>query len=384
MTASLGKPQPPARPPARPRSSKLAGQENLSALIFLAPFLIALVVFFVYAFGRTVYFSFTDYNLFKITRFTGLDNYADLFRDPLFFTALTNTFMFAIIVTVVQTVGALLLAVVLNQKLRGQTFFRTAYYMPSIASSAVITLIFIWLFRPTGIIAYLTSQLVNYGPILLSFIALLVVIQAIQVAWERSRGLPAGAFDPALFIVSLLVAAVVTWLLTQFSVLSVGNSPQIQLNWLSTRDKFLGFMPYPLLVIIVMNTFTTIPTLMLFFLAGLQNVSNSLYEASGIDGATPWEQMLYITVPMLRPVTFYAITTGLIGTLQMFDQVALFDGTAPQESIITLAYYVYNRVLGTGQSMVGLASAAALVLALLTIIVVQIQRRFFVSDEGVK
>ena len=330
------------------------------------------------------FYSFTDYNLFKITRFTGIDNFTELFRDPLFFTALTNTFIFAIIVTVVQTVGALLLAVVLNQKLRGQTFFRTAYYMPSIASSAVITLIFIWLFRPTGILAYLASTLINYTPILLSFVGIVILVQALQVAWERSRGLPAGAFDPALLVVSLLIGVVAAWLLTQFGALEVGSSKPIQLNWLSTREKFLGFIPYPLLVIIVMNTFTTIPTLMLFFLAGLQNISGSLYEASGIDGASPWEQMRFITVPMLRPVTFYAITSGLIGTLQMFDQVALFDGTAPQESIITLAYYVYNRVLGTGASLVGQASAAALVLALLTILVVQLQRRFFVSDEGVK
>jgi len=381
MTVSLGKPTPPVR---RRRSSGLASQETLSALAFLTPFLIALAIFFVYAFVRTVFYSFTDYNLFKITRFTGIDNFTELFRDPLFFTALTNTFIFAIIVTVVQTVGALLLAVVLNQKLRGQTFFRTAYYMPSIASSAVITLIFIWLFRPTGILAYLASTLVNYAPILLSFVGITILVQALQVAWERSRGLPAGAFDPALLVVSLLIGVVAAWLLTQFNVLEVGNSKPIQLNWLSTREKFLGFIPYPLLVIIVMNTFTTIPTLMLFFLAGLQNISGSLYEASGIDGASPWEQMRFITVPMLRPVTFYAITSGLIGTLQMFDQVALFDGTAPQESIITLAYYVYNRVLGTGASLVGQASAAALVLALLTILVVQLQRRFFVSDEGVK
>lgn len=380
MTVSLGKPT----PPVRRRSSGLASQETLSALAFLAPFLIALVVFFAFAFVRTVFYSFTDYNLFKITRFTGIDNFTELFRDPLFFTALTNTFIFAIIVTVVQTVGALLLAVVLNQKLRGQTFFRTAYYMPSIASSAVITLIFIWLFRPTGILAYLASTLINYTPILLSFVGIVILVQALQVAWERSRGLPAGAFDPALLVVSLLIGVVAAWLLTQFGALEVGSSKPIQLNWLSTREKFLGFIPYPLLVIIVMNTFTTIPTLMLFFLAGLQNISGSLYEASGIDGASPWEQMRFITVPMLRPVTFYAITSGLIGTLQMFDQVALFDGTAPQESIITLAYYVYNRVLGTGASLVGQASAAALVLALLTILVVQLQRRFFVSDEGVK
>jgi multiple sugar transport system permease protein len=86
---------------------------------------------------------------------------------------------------------------------------------------------------------------------------------------------------------------------------------------------------------------------------------------------------------MLRPVTFYAITTSLIGTLQVFDQIALFEGTAPLESTVTLAYYVYYNVFqSSGQSKIGLASASAMILAALTLLVVVIQRKFFVSDEG--
>jgi multiple sugar transport system permease protein len=362
---------------------KTSTRESVTAFWFLLPFLIALSVFFAYAFGRTVLFSFTNYNLFNQNDFVGLKSYADTFADPLFLTALGNTFVFSITVTVLQTIGALLLAIVLNQKLSGLGFFRTAYYFPSIASSAVTTLIFIWLFRPTGLISYFGTVINNYAWLILAFLVIVALAQTAQVFFERSRNLPATAMDPALLVVSLIVGLIGVAVLNATGVVTVGNADPTPLTWLSSREKILGFLPYPLAVIIVMNTFTTIPTLMLTFLAGLQGISNSVYEAASIDGANPIQQMLYITVPMLRPVTFYVVTVSIIGTLQMFDQAAMLDGTAPLEGTITLAYYVYNAIFrGSGDALVGVASAAAIILALLTLAVVQIQRRFFVGDEG--
>lgn len=358
-------------------------REALTAYGFLAPFVLFVLVFFGYAFARTLYFSFTDYNLFDRQNFVGLENYSRIVRDPLFLTALANTLMYCVIVVVLQTSGALLLAIVLNQKLRGLTFFRTAYYMPSITSSVVITLIFIWLFQPRGTISYLSNYVSNHAGPILVFLALAAAVQSLQVLVERRRGLPAAPFDPALLVVSLLVALAGTWLLTAFGVVPVGTAEPRLLNWLSTRDRFLGVVPYPLLFIIVQNTFTTIPTLMLFFLAGLQGIPRSLYEAAAIDGTTPWQHTLYITVPMLRPVTFFVVTTGIIGTLQLFDQVSLLSATAPLESRISLAFFVYENVFpSSALPRVGLASAAALILALLTITVVLIQRRFVVREDG--
>jgi multiple sugar transport system permease protein len=362
---------------------KASNRESVTALGFLFPFLLALAVFFAFAFVRTVYFSLTDYNLFNKQNFVGLQNYLNIPSDPLFITALSNTFIFSITVTILQTIGALLLAIVLNQKLSGLGFFRTAYYFPSIASSAVTTLIFIWLFRPTGLISYFGTVIGNYGSIIGAFLLVLIAIQVVQVLIERSRNLPASWFDPALLVVSIIGAIIGVSLLNAFGFIRIGDADPTPLTWLSSRDKLLGILPYPLAVIIVMNTFTTIPTLMLTFLAGLQGISNSVYEAAAIDGANPIQSMLYITVPMLRPVTFYVVTVSIIGTLQMFDQAAMLDGTAPLEGTITLAYFVYNSIFrGSGDALVGVASAAALILALLTLAVVQIQRRFFVSDDG--
>src|SRR4028119_391753 len=92
-------------------------QEITTALIFLAPLLVTLAVFFVYAFVRALYFSFTDYNLFNEPSLVGLRNYVNIFADGLFTTALTNTLLFSIITTFLQTVLALIVANILNQKI---------------------------------------------------------------------------------------------------------------------------------------------------------------------------------------------------------------------------------------------------------------------------
>ncbi len=359
-------------------------RENLTAFLFLLPFLIGIIVFFAFAFVRTAYYSTTNYNLFEKNDFVGLSNFTGVFNDPLFVQAMINTFSFSVFTTLIQTVGALLLAIIMNQKLKGIGFFRTAYYFPSIASSAVTVMIFIWLFRPTGLISYIAVSVSNYMPLILTTLVITAVAQAAQVAFERSRGLPATPFDPALLVVSLIVGVVGAVGLNAANVVQIGNAQPEPLLWLSRLDKFLGFIPYPILMTIIMNSFTTIPTLMLTFLAGLQGIPQSVYEAASIDGANPLQQILYVTVPILRPVTFYVISVGIIGTFQMFDQAALLGGTAPLEGTITLAFYVYNSVFrGGAESLVGYASAAALILAGITLILLQLQRRFFVSDEGV-
>ncbi len=356
--------------------------EAVYALTFLLPYLLTLLVFFVFAFLRTFYFSFTDYDLFHSPKWVGLANYLALFREPLFVQAFKNTLAYALIVTLAQTVLALGLAAVLNQKLVGITFFRTVYYIPSILSSAAVTLIFLWLYQRKGFVNFASAWILTYAPILATAAGLFLLLQALQVIWERRRGLPVHFFDPALATVSLLLAGAGTALLWWFGVVEPRSDVVVNLVWLNTRRTWLG-IPIPLWAIILQNVYTTVPTFMLLYLAGLQDVPKNLYEAAAIDGATPWQQFRYVTVPLLRPLTFLVITLGLIGTLQLFDQVALFGSAAPLESKITLAYYVYNNVFPSAATpRVGDASAAAIVLALLTLVVVLLQRRFGVSERG--
>lgn len=364
-------------------------REAVAGYLFLAPFLITMLVFFVYAFGRAVFFSFTNYNLFNINQleWVWFENYLNLFQSDNFLRALTNTVTFAVVVTATQTVGALVMASVLNNRLRGISFFRAAYYMPSVTSSVVITLIFLWMFQRTGLFNYLTTQFLVYLPLLATFLALVVVLQILQVGLERRQGLPAGWLDPALLVVSLLLAGAGTFLLNLGGLIAPRDIPPVNFIWLNTRAQFPSqpeFLstPIPLIAIMIQNVFTTIPTFMLMFLAALQNVPVSHYEAASLDGATPIQQFFHITVPSVQPVTFLVVTLGLIGTLQMFDQVAIFGNAVPTESVITLAYFVYDRMFpGAQLPEVGFASAAAMFLALLTLVVVLLQRLFIPSEQ---
>ncbi|AZI44601.1 sugar ABC transporter permease (plasmid) [Deinococcus psychrotolerans] len=361
-------------------------QSTATAYLFLAPFLISTLVFFVYAFGRAIYYSFTDFNLFNVPHLIGLKPYADVLNDVLFRRALANTLIFAVTVTTLQTILSLLMAVALNNKIRGMGFFRSAWYMPSITSSVVITLIFLWLFQRRGVANYVITQFQMYQPFILAFVGILVVAQIAQVLFERSRQLPAGWFDPALAAISALLAIAAIVVLSFTGVLQVREVPAFDFQYFADVWLSIGgvqVLSIPLLVIIIQNTFTTIPTLMLFFLAGLQNIPGSLYEAADIDGATPFEKLMNVTVPMLRPVTFYVITVGLIGTMQMFDQVAVIGDAAPQSTLITLAYYVYINTFKAGTAPVNMAAAGAIILAMIILVMVFIQRKFFPSEASV-
>ncbi len=362
---------------------KVRTLEALYALALLFPFLFTLGVFFLYAFLRAVYFSFTDYNLFDPPRWVGLGNYLRLLQEPLFLTALKHTLLYSLLVTSLQTFFALLLAVALNRPLRGIGFFRTVYYLPSVISTAAASLLLLWLFQRTGLVNQGLSLFLSYLPHLLVLSLLFLALQGLLVFRERRRGLSTPFFDPGLAALSLAGALLGTYALEAWGPLEA-REVRVEIAWLPTRTTFLG-LPYPLWAIVLMNTYTTIPTFMVLFLAGLKGIPRTLYEAAALDGASPWVMFARITVPLLRPVLFLVITLGLIGTLQLFDQVLFVGGSggAPLESTITLAYYVYGNVFPSGASpRVGLASAAALVLAALTLLVVLLQRRFGVGEKG--
>jgi len=358
-----------------------------AAYLFLLPFLVLLAVFFGYAALRAIYFSFTDYDMFSRPEWVGLSNYRRLFQDALFLSALRNSIVYAVVVTITQTFLALVMAAVLNQRIRGIGFFRSAYYMPSITSSVVITLIFLWMFQRRGVINYLIESFQRYLPLLGTFLLIAVALQVVQVVIERSRGLPAGWADPALAVVSLLVALVGTWALDVTGVVSPRDVPTFDFIWLQTTDAIPSGAPFwlqaplPLVAIMMQNVFTTVPTFMLMYLAAMQDVPRSQYEAAALDGAGPVQQFFYVTIPALRPVTFLVLTLGTIGSLKMFDQVAVFGNAAPLRSMVTLAFFVYDRMFpGASLPQVGFAAAAALFLAALTLVVVLIQRRFVRSE----
>lgn len=115
------------------------------------------------------------------------------------------------------------------------------------------------------------------------------------------------------------------------------------------------------------------------FLAGLQGVPVSLYEAALIDGANPWQKFRYVTVPMMTPVIFFNLVMGLIGSFQVFTSAYVMTGGAPQNS--TLFYVLYLFRQGFRLLRMGYAAAMAWVLFLIVIVLTLIQ--FRLSDRWV-
>jgi multiple sugar transport system permease protein len=137
-------------------------REALTGYLFVSPWIILAIVFTFGAMLYVFYLSFTDLQLFNTPKLIGFDNYGKVLSDPLFHTAVFNTVLYSVVVTFFQTWLALILAVILNAKLRGKQFFRVAWYIPSITSSVVISLIFVWIFQKEGILNYLLVTLFGW------------------------------------------------------------------------------------------------------------------------------------------------------------------------------------------------------------------------------
>ena len=114
---------------------------NLTGLAFSSPWIIGFLVFSLYPIAISLYYSFTNFNVFNPPTFIGMQNYKSLFNDDLFYKSLYNTFYMTVIGTPVNIIIGLITALLLNMKAKGMKIFRTIYYLPSIvpavASSAM-------------------------------------------------------------------------------------------------------------------------------------------------------------------------------------------------------------------------------------------------------
>ena len=159
-------------------------------------------------------------------------------------------------------------------------------------------------------------------------------------------------------------------------------------RWLFQTDgfvnllvKFLGFEPIPWLssvtwampVLIVLSVWKQIGFNLVVFLAGLQAISQNLYEAAELDGASDRQLFWHITLPSLRPTLIFAIVTTAIFTLRGFEQVYVVTGGGPMNSTNLLVYYIYQEAFA--QFDFGYAAAAAIVLLLVALGLVYLQLR---------
>lgn len=233
--------------------------------------------------------------------FVGLQNFAKLFHDSTFIISLKNTLWYAVFTVPLTMVMAMLIAVLLNSKIKGVVAYRTAFFFPYVASLVAVGAVWNMLFQP------------EFGPI------------NEFLKWAGVVNLPKWT-------------ASVDWAMWVIIIVSV---------W-----KYMGYY-------------------MVVYLAALQGISDDLYEAAGIDGATGLKKLWYITIPMLTPTTFFVIIMQTIQCFKVFDLIYVMTGGGPGRATNVLVNHIYNTAFIDFKF--GYASASAMVLFAIVLLVTLIQ-----------
>jgi multiple sugar transport system permease protein len=330
----------------------IRGNERVAGWLFVTPVVAVLGLFLVVPILMALWVSFTDWNgqgspFRPGVPMAGLHNYTSLFTDDglarqNFMTSIRNNIYYVAAVVPLQTVLALGLALVVNNRLlKGKGFFRTAFYFPSVTSSVAISVVFLFMFANTGAINEILGFLGINGP-----------------QWFAD---PRGVLHLILGAVGLVDGNTPPTALTDHGLLGLS-----WWDWTSGPSVAMC-------AIISLVVWTTSGTFMLMFLAALQNIPAQLDEAGLIDGASRWQRFRFITLPQLRPTMFLVLTLGLIGTWQVFDQIYVMSQGNPAKTTLTPAYLSYQTAFRDFDY--GSGAAISFVLFLIIIVLTLLQRR---------
>ena len=276
----------------------LVAKQRAAGWIFLAPATIMIAVMSFYPMIRAFIISLQT-GAGANMRFADpiFSNYKRIMMDKVFQQSIVNTFLYLIIQVPIMLVLAILLAQLLNNKdLKFKGFFRTCVFLPCATSLVSYSLIFRSMFATDGLI---NSILIKLGI-----------------------------------------------LTTGYNFLGNSTSAKIviiiALIWRWTGYNFLGNSTSAKIVIIIALIWRWTGYNMVFYLAGLQNIEYSVYEAAKIDGANGWKTFWKITVPLLKPTIIMTFIMSINGTLQLFDESVNLTKGGPANSTITMSHYVYN------------------------------------------
>jgi ABC-type sugar transport system permease subunit len=292
-----------------------------AAMFFLLPNLLGFLTFTLGPVLFSLVASFTNWDLLRPGQFDfiGLENFRELLTDGRAWAFFINT-LYLMLGLPFAVAGSLVLAILLNQRMRGIIAYRTMFYLPSFTAGVALMLMWKALLNP------------DFGPINAS------------LHWVFSHVGLGGVHLPE-------------WLSSMNNLLGL-NPERVQF----TR-KFFGLGARD--AIIIMGVWTVIGgNNMLLYLAALSNVSPELYEAAKIDGAGIWAQFRNVTWPQLAPTTFFIVVMSLIGGLQGgFEQARVMTMGGPAGTTTTLTYYIYTKAFEEFQ--MGYASAVSWVLFVL-------------------
>jgi multiple sugar transport system permease protein len=296
MVTALTTPVTPAR-----RRGRLKRRNTLLGWSFILPNFIGFAILTLIPVIALFYLAFTSWNAFGKAPWVGFANFSRMFGDDSFYLSLRNTLYYTVFHIPLTLVASLGLALLLNRKLRGVAFFRTAAFFPYITSIVAIAVVWNMLFSP------------DYGPI------------------------------------------------NQFlEQLGVSNPP----GWTTSAD---WSMP----AVIIVGTWREMGYYMLLFLAGLQTIPPELYEAARMDGANAWQRFWNVTIPSLRPTTFFVTVMLTIGSFKVFDLILVMTNGGPGQSTLVLSQFIYQK--GFVENQFGYASAISIVLFAICISVTIVQ-----------
>lgn len=262
-------------------------KQKLTPYFFLIPalFLLSLTVFVPAL--QAFYLSFTTYqDIGESPKFIGIDNFVKLWHDPIFWLTLVNTIVYLVGVVPILVILPLVLAILVNQKLRGMSWFRTAYYTPVVISMVVAGIAWKWLYAENGLLNQLIKTL--------------------------------GIFPDGI-------------------------------PWLTSPDKILGIVPISLVSVMVVTVWKGLGYYMVIYLAGLQSIPEDIYEAAAIDGSEGVRQHIDITIPLMRPYLALVAVISAISATKVFEEVYIMTGGGPLNSSKTIVYYLYEQAFSNLQ-----------------------------------
>ncbi len=282
-------------------------RQTLVAYSFIAPNFLGFAIFTLGPIILAFIMAFAEWDGNNPMKFVGIQNFVSLFTNDRFTAALKNTIVYSIFTVPFTLIVALGLAILLNQKIKARTFFRTVTFFPYVASLVAVAAVWNMLFTPAkgGLMNQLLMNVFNMQPL----------------KWAAS---------PKTVMLTIVL----------FSI------------W-----KNMGYY-------------------MVIYLAGLQGISEDLYEAAALDGAGSLQKFWYVTLPQLKPTTFFVTIMLTISCFKIYDIVYMLAGGSNgvvNKSAIVLVYYIYEEAFRNWK--LGSASAAALVLFAIVLVVTLIQFR---------
>ena len=289
---------------------KTSGSHNWRGYLFVAPATAYLALFALFPMLFAAWMALHRWHLLKEDHpFVGLANYLEALANPFFRTALLNTGIYAALSVPLGVVSSLAVAMLVAQRLRGVGFFRTLFYIPAVSSQVALSMVVIWILLPE-------QGLVNYG-----FAKLNALL---------------GAEIP-------------------------------------TATDFLKQTGWAMAALVAMSLWIGLGPRMIIFLAGIQSIPETLYEAAALDGATGWKRFRHVTLPLLAPTTLFVVVTTTIAAFQLFTPVYVMTEGGPRRSTDVVLYHIYKEAWQKFE--IGMASAMSYVLFAMILIVALFQFR---------